>query len=301
MPIDQLTRFYRGVHPRVEWNEDKTGINKLHHSEEESWIALFIDLVYVAMFINVGHILEDCGSNKETVISSFVIFLVMFISRYSIDEYSNRFFADDVFHRLVYFVYTFGVFVMTMNISSKIAEEDGGDHRMLVHSKSDLGNCEISSDYSQGFLAGLIVTRLSLMILYCMVCYYDKKGLDQFGVSIFRHAFSLLAIVFVMFAGVSFSGALTIIGVVDALWAVGIPAIVRIPGIGLHCISYTYHYPLDIYEVQSRLGIFVMMVLGESMIQLLTSSYNTNHSNEAYLFQGYAIHELQVVFDVSNI
>ena len=288
MPIDRLTKFYQGVHSRVEWNEDKTGINKLHHSEEESWIALFIDLVYVAMFINVGHLLQNCGSNQETTSSAFIIFLIMFMSRYSIDEYSNRFFADDIFHRLVYFVYTFGVFVMTMNISSEVAGGHDDGHRRLVENTSDLGNCEIHSDYSHGFFAGFIVTRLSLVALYSMISYYDKRGLQQFWIFIVRHGSSLIAMLVLVFVHVSFSHSLKIVGVTELFCSMGIPLILRLPGLEGRGL-YQYHYPLDIYEVQSRLGIFVMMVLGEAMIQQLTSSFNTHHTNESYLFQGYVL------------
>ena len=238
------------------------------------------------MFINVGHVLEACGSNKGTVSSSFIIFLIMYISRYSIDEYSNRFFADDVFHRLVYFIYTFGVFIMTMNISSETDSDDDGHRRKLVHDTSELGNCVIAADYSHGFFAGFIVTRISLVSLYVMVCYSDERAREQFWVNIFRHGSSLLSMAVMLHADISFSETLVCVGAIELFSTAVVPALLRIPGME-RLLRYKYHYPLDIYEVQSRLGIFVMMVLGESMIQLLTASYNTNHTNETYLFQGW--------------
>lgn len=238
------------------------------------------------MFINVGHVLEACGSNSDSVSSAFTIFLIMFISRYSIDEYSNRFFSDDVFHRLVYFLYTFGVFIMTLNISSEDNASDGSGHRVLVESSSDLGNCNIHSDYSIGFFAGFIVTRISLVALYSMVCWVDGKASQQFWVNIFRHGASLIVMFILIFVHVSFSSALAIVCVIETLATAAAPALLRIPGVD-KVLKYHYYYPLDIYEVQSRLGIFVMMVLGESMIQQLTASYNTHHTGNTYKFQGY--------------
>lgn len=287
MPIPQLTRFYRGVNPRIEWNADKSSIVKLHHSdEEESWIALFIDLVYVAMFINVGHVLDSCGSNTDTVRSAFIVFMIMFISRYSIDEYSNRFFADDIFHRLVYFVYTFGVFIMTMNISSNIPGGDEEHRRHLMESQSEIGNCLVRSDYANGFAAGFIITRVSLVSLYSMVSYCDRRAAGQFWIYILRHGASLMAMVaFVLDPTASFSSSLMLVGLIELLCTTVVPRILRFRAIEKYNL-YNYVFPLDIYEVQSRLGIFVMMVLGESMIQLLTDAYNTHHTNQTYLFQG---------------
>jgi hypothetical protein len=88
MPIKQLQQFFRGINPRVMWNEDKTGIVKQEKHEDESWTALYIDLVYVAMYINVGFVLRDCGSNTEAIQDALMIFLIMFMSRYSMYKFS---------------------------------------------------------------------------------------------------------------------------------------------------------------------------------------------------------------------
>ena len=283
MPLPHLTRFYRGVNPRVEWNTDKTGIIKRDQHEEESWIALFIDLVYVAMFINVGHVLNACGSNYQTASASFAIFLVMFISRFSIDEYANRFFGDDIFHRIVYYVYTFGVFIMTLNIVSEDFEKS--DHRRLEVAHSDLGNCEVRDDYATGFAAGFIITRASLVMLYAMISLYDKKAARQCWVYILRHGTSLVAMMALLIRNkTDFIDYVTTVCVIEAFFAIVLPFMLRYTWVQ-NFVHYEYNYPIDIYETQSRLGIFVMTVLGESIITLLTQSFDSDHTTDTYMFQ----------------
>jgi hypothetical protein len=243
------------------------------------------------MFLNVGHMLQICGlANTDTVLSAAIVFMVMFISRFSIDEYANRFFADDVFHRVVYFIYTFGVFVMTLNIRGEVpGVEDSSEHtrmRYLIEKDSELGNCEVRTDYAVGFAAGFILTRAALVCLYSMVSYRDRKAAGQFWIYILRHGLSLIVMFALIFnANISFSNTLVVVGAVEIFCAVFLPFVLRLRAVEKYQ-WYMYTFPLDIYEVQSRLGVFMLMVLGESMIQLLTDSYNTNHTNKTYLFQG---------------
>lgn len=272
--------FYSGFKSRHTWNEDKTVVLSLAHEESgESWITLFIDLVYVAMFMNVGYLIEYCGDNPKVVEVSFMVFVTMFVSRLAIDEYSNRFFADDIFHRLVYYVYTFGVFVMTLNINYTISDH----HRRLYD--SSFGDCIYVNEYWNGFAYGFLITRLSLILLYSMVCYNNKNAFNQFAIVVFR--FSLSTIIVAIFL-ISQSEKLEVYNLAIAL-EVFFSMLPKLLGIfkddfKLNVRTIPEIYPLDMFEYQNRLGIFYMMVLGESIIQLLQRVYSVDHVEDTYYF-----------------
>jgi low temperature requirement protein LtrA len=299
MPI--YSGLYSGFKCRHEWNADNTDIvTKAHEDSGEVWITVFIDLVYVAMFINLGHVLEGCGTGSDVTIMAFSIFLIMFNSRLAIDEYSNRFFADDIFHRVVYFVYTFGVLVMTMNIVVP-AYDSGSAHRLLRiepgndsdstpfnHSRSlvaAVGNCKYVEDYWDGFMYGFVGTRLSLIALYSAVCLDNQKAKTQFITNVVKHSCSLVIGAVALFETAGTPGYFFTAAIIEIFFSILPRALEILKDMGfLHVRRIKETYPLDVYEYQSRLGIFYMMVLGESMIQLLQRVYATHLEQRVYYF-----------------
>ena len=250
---------------------------------------MFIDLVYVAMFMSVGYILEYCGSAAEVMDLAFCLFAVMFISRLAIDEYSNRFFRDDIFHRLVYFVYTYGVFIMTLNINYTYS-----GHRLLADSSLDhnaVGLCPYVKTYWNGFAYGFFITRGSLVLLYTMVSYQNKDARMQFGLAIFRHTISILIVAanlnhekrfYISYypaiaVEVFFHVLPQILGIIKEMKVQH-----QLPIFLDNLTNSTY--PMDIYEYQARLGIFYMMTLGESIIQLLSRAFTITYEEKVYHF-----------------
>ena len=286
MPVKGYSSMFQGLHPRITWNADKTGIVHVGEEHNEPWISLFIDLVYVAMNINLANMIKNCGSsNLRVICTSVLIIVIMFNSRMSIDEFSNRFFANDIFNRMVYYVYTFGVYIMTMNIVT-VQSESSGSYGRLLYTDFDLHNCEMAPEYVDGFAIGFIITRFSLVVLYSMVCYDDPKAQEQFMVVLIRNLLSLLVMV-LMFSQDNFLATLLTVAIIEGVGHVAIPTLYSHSNkwvFSRFLPSYKYHFPLDIYEVQHRLGIFIMMVLGEAVIQLLQIAYDTHHEGRTYYF-----------------
>jgi hypothetical protein len=52
--------FYLPPTPNQSWSKDRTHV-VYHKHTEESWVELFIDLMYVALYITLGSAIEHCG------------------------------------------------------------------------------------------------------------------------------------------------------------------------------------------------------------------------------------------------
>jgi hypothetical protein len=235
------------------------------------------------MFMSIGYILEYCGSQAEVTRMSFALFLILFDARLGIDEYSNRFFSDDVFHRVVYYIYTFGVFVMTYNVNYTYV--DHRRRRLEETSEYAIGDCPYVYQYWDGVAYGFFITRVSLIMLYTLVCYNNKEALEQFASYVIRYTVSVVLI------GISFNATrpydyYPAVALTEVLLHV-LPYFVKMindvfPAFTIPYMQLKIVYPLDIYEYQSRLGVFYLMTLGESMIQILSRVYNTDVTERCY-------------------
>lgn len=53
-------QFYQSPSPNQSWSKDRTTVI-YHKHTEESWVELFIDLIYVALYITLGSAIQNCG------------------------------------------------------------------------------------------------------------------------------------------------------------------------------------------------------------------------------------------------
>lgn len=84
-----FSQFYAPPQVNQEWSKDKKVVIKHHH--EESWVELFIDLIFVACFITLGSAMAKCRIGENLLSHAALIFLMMFFFRLSVDNYSNRY------------------------------------------------------------------------------------------------------------------------------------------------------------------------------------------------------------------
>jgi hypothetical protein len=288
MPI--YNGFYSGFKCRNKWNAEGTEILSAKYQEDagDSWIILFIDLVYVAMFLNVGYLLKICGEDGGVQRMAFTIFLIMFNSREAIDEYSNRFFSNDIFHRVVCFIYTYGIFLMTLNINA-VVKDTTTAHRSLATSTatdthSELGHCEYVSEYWDGFSYGFYITRGALIILYVMVSYNNKEARAQFSSMVLRNALSLLVIVVGNLSDKTYLPVYYIAVVVETILAMSPKLLSILRKANFISFSIPDTFPLNVYDYQTRLGVFYLTVLGESIILIAEVVYDPNREKLSYFF-----------------
>jgi len=160
-----------------------------HHSVvlEHAWIFMFIDIIYVGTIFKISHLIGLCGTSVSVYILCASYLAIMFSSRLSFDIYTCVSGASGILHVIAFCFYGMGVFIMTVNISSRL--KSGADHSAhAVHpffaaaassraSSAALtgdvtyGSCERSLDYDVAFAAAFIFTRVVLVTMYALYFY----------------------------------------------------------------------------------------------------------------------------------
>ena len=146
MPKREIAAIYNVPKPRQEWVDGKF----VQYSEEdEAWVELFIDLVYVVLLSKLGDIGDHCMEKDSFYgFKLVIIFTIMCLTRQAIDEYANRFYSHDMTHKVIYLVYTLGIFIQVLNINS-----DADSHHCTYHPQ-----------FGFGLSIGILVTRISLIL-----------------------------------------------------------------------------------------------------------------------------------------
>jgi len=183
----RLEGLYARSIPKLRYNEAKAAYEvdeeTEHGNREGGWLFLFVDLVLVALITKTASALMQCEISPHTLTFQAVMFVTMFITRLHFDDYTNRFYTNDAFHRLLYFVYFMGFFIMTLNVN--VANSN--------HVRSD-ALCKANL-YGIGFGVGFLASRFSLVVLYLSVMMEDKRAFEQFFNGIAR---TILAMFFVL-------------------------------------------------------------------------------------------------------
>jgi hypothetical protein len=101
LPIRQ--RLYRSPRLRQFWKVASDGTKVLVREKEErktSWNELFYDLIFVAAVSNVG---DNLASNPAWFGHFCLMFYPIYSTWVSVQFYSNRFYAEDIFHKMLIF------------------------------------------------------------------------------------------------------------------------------------------------------------------------------------------------------
>jgi hypothetical protein len=114
--------------PRQEWIDGKF----VEHAEknDEAWVELFIDLIYVVLLSSLANLLEIGKMSPQLFVKVSSSFWIMCLTRQAIDEYSNRFYCHDFVQKCIYLVYTIAVFIQASSIQYdylyQMKESSGG-------------------------------------------------------------------------------------------------------------------------------------------------------------------------------
>lgn len=177
--------------PRQEWINGKF----IQHNEknDEAWVELFIDLIYVVLLSSLAHLLEIGEMSARLYFKVAITFWIVCLTRQAIDEYSNRFYCHDVVQKYIYFIYTIAVFVQASAIQFDYLYQvkTGGGHGSGHESTTDdasyhyeesthrhLQQFEVNSEssteaisniyghnklFSSGFAFSVLITRICLL------------------------------------------------------------------------------------------------------------------------------------------
>jgi hypothetical protein len=204
-----FTTFYEAPTPNQVWVTNSLGkrviqINK-HH--EESWVELFIDLIYVGLFITLSVSFKDCsgleGISAGLLVSIATMILIMFTFRISIDSYSNRFLSDDFAGRILYLAYGYGLAFIVLNTDGSSETECYTLGRLILLCCeccycTDVAVgclCFILGMNTDGFLIGYMMCRIINLLMYtnAMIAYPEviPQYAYGFAVKFFFFVFSL--------------------------------------------------------------------------------------------------------------
>lgn len=279
-------------HPRYVWKDGIIGTSRvykgLEDEHEEKWTGLFIDLIYVCVCSKIAHMLAYCQINFDIIVTTFMFMMVFFLARFFLDEYNVRFENDDLIHRISNLVFFYGLCTMIVNANLEQESSDSGYRRLGSSSGSDRYTCSLNMTYFSGFVDGYLRTRLSFMIRYIFLMIVDKSN-KVYHMFILRVWVWIISMALMAVAGYALSG-------MDSVW-VGF-AVVLFEGFsfadsGLHSwlkkhnmiMSKTggLHFPTNYLTAQARMSIFILVVIGEALILVLTPTWDAmTFTNEGY-------------------
>jgi low temperature requirement protein LtrA len=240
--------------PRQEWKDGK--FVKRHEKSEESWVELFNDLVYVVLLQKLSINLNSCTFNVSTVLRIAVIFGSLCLTRQAMDEYANRFYSHDLVHKLIYLVYIGGVFVQVLNMNVVTNGQNCYDGSIGCE-------CEYIRTYNTGLISGILLTRISIIWVYFVVMFHNEKAYLQFNVDILRWAVTcMLMIALLVLHGKEESNDL-----MDNV-IIGSAMLIELIGWVLSrlLLRKRFTYPIDLELMQTRWGIWVMIVVSDESV-----------------------------------
>jgi hypothetical protein len=174
MPGGEVGALFNIPKPRQEWIDGK--FVQRHEKNEEAWVELFNDLIYVVLLTKLGDLFISCEHNVFNYFKLCTLFWTMCLTRQAIDEYSNRFYSHDLVHKLIYVVYSAGVFIQVLNInrpnelaSNQDVPQPHDSIRLLAGSSSTKASGTVQCLYfplfGLGLAVGIIITRLC--VIFC--------------------------------------------------------------------------------------------------------------------------------------
>ncbi len=199
-----------------------------------TWLELFFDLVFV---ISVAELVHRLGHHVSVVeVGQFIaLFIPVWWCWVGHTVYATRFDTDDMIHRLLTFTMMFAAAIMAMQIPT--AFKTG----------------------SSGFAAGYVLARLCLLMLYIRARRHVPEAREM--TTLYLSGFGLGALCWLV--SLLFPSPQRFI-----LWAAGIGIDFIIPWLGRKTILQKA--PLDTSHFPERFGLFTIIVLGETILAVVS-------------------------------
>eukprot|EP01034_Spumella_vulgaris_P028115 gene28115-34924_t len=142
------------------------------------------------------------------------------------------------------------------------------------HERKDthfLGNCTFYHDYIYGFAAGFVFTRVAIVALYCISIRFshNENNIKEYVIKMLPCLLSLCVMFFAF-------------GLWSPVILYPVAALVEFLANVVPELVYKIRFKAHSEPLQARLGLYFMLVLGESMIGLLTVSPNAATPKKTY-------------------
>ena len=204
-----------------------------------TWLELFFDLVFIVAIAELGALLRD-GLSLVGIFQYASLFVLVWWAWVGFSYYADVFETNDLFSQLALIVVMFGVIVMSQTIHDAL---DGG---------------------SFAFAAAFLLLRL-LYIGLAIRGWYVVSGSDKF----FRY--------WVTFSSLStFTWALSLLYAVPGRFGLWISALLlELAGIGIVYLVFD-EVPVQTSHFPERLGLFTILVLGETILAIAVGAEGTD-------------------------
>lgn len=227
---------------------------RLHRSSQGderkvTWLELFYDLVYVAALIQLGNLLSE-NVNIPGVLRFIVLFVPIWWAWTGITFYMNRFVVDDLWHRMLIYIQVVAIFFLGISL-------EGAFGNLITQ-----------------FALAYAAIRFVQVILYMRTWKHEPstKPLTQRYVSSYLIGISLWLI-----------SAFLPMPYAAVLWMLALVVEIGV-AVSKRTRSLVTLLPPDVSHMRERYGIFVIIVLGESFIKLLTNFSGTIISLDIVIF-----------------
>lgn len=210
------------------------------HDRKVTWLELFYDLVYVATLIQLGNTLSE-----DISLTGFLRFAVLFAPIWwawtGITFYTNRFIADDLWHRGLILLQIVAIFFLAISVDGAFGD--------------------LTSQFAWSYAA----IRFIQVLLYIRTWRHEPatKPLTQ------RYVTSYLV-------GISLWVVSAFLTMPYAVWLWLAALLIEIGmAVSRRTRSLVSLLPPDVHHMRERYGIFVIIVLGESFIKTITAFAGT--------------------------
>ncbi|SFR94526.1 Low temperature requirement protein LtrA [Halomicrobium zhouii] len=200
-----------------------------------TWLELFFDLVYIVAIAELGAFLRE-GLSLVAILEYASLFVLVWWTWVGFSYYADIFDTDDLFSQLALILVMFGVIIMSQTISQAL---HGG---------------------SFAFAASFLLLRV-LYIGLALRGWYVVPGSDKFFT--YWVTFSSLS---------TFVWGLSLFSPVPGRFGLWISAfMLEIAGIGIVYLVFET-VPVQVSHFPERLGLFTILVLGETMLAVATGT-----------------------------
>jgi low temperature requirement protein LtrA len=200
-----------------------------------TWMELFYDLVFVVAVAQLGNSLSEDHSFVG-VLEFVALFIPVWWAWVGHTIYAARFDTDDLIHRLGTAAMMLAAAAMAVQIPTAL---EGG---------------------SAGFAAAYVCARTMLLLLYLGVRFTipEARGVSGLYLTGFSIGAALWAISILVPPPARF-----------ALWTLGLAIDFATPWIGRHT-GVLRRFPLDTSHLPERFGLFTIIVLGETILSVVS-------------------------------
>eukprot|EP00052_Salpingoeca_macrocollata_P005844 m.49889 g.49889 ORF g.49889 m.49889 type:complete len:711 (-) comp15089_c1_seq1:708-2840(-) len=237
-------------------------------------VELFYDLIFVAAAIELAGYLKD-NITPIAILRTFEVFASLWITWFHLNMLLTRF-------RLG-FPWSIGVFCVSL-----------GTMLIAVHSDDNKGtgsdpvNSGFDGSLTRQIFFSLLITRLTFMVLYTLIYYTLPEG---------RYTFSIYAWVFVVSTLLALICAVVDDLVVStALWPIALLLESFMYSFELYVVDF--HLPINVGHILERNQLWVILIIGESIVAIVTSPHPGGFHAEYYVSIVLAFYCIYVLTDM---